>query len=394
MNPLDYLSTERILKLTAEMVNIQALSGQEQPMSDWVAGFLTRLGVDELHRLPVDESGETIVGVINKDGDGPAMLLNFHLDTFPVFAGWDTEPFQTVLRGDRLYGLGTHDMKGGAACLLAAVEALVQSTISATSLKGKLVIAATSDEENWSRGAHALVASGLIKDCEYCLIPEPSSPHTLTVGARGRHVYRLLFHGKTVHSAYGGGINAVVEAAKVAAELASMPESEFGYNDEFDLAGTQCVIGLKGGSTMVLMPERAELFIDRFLLPGQTQAWAENQIRSAVERVGIAGNYELFVDERPTPAPTAYALPSDSEFVTTVRRILAEETNVNANQIQLDIARSVADTNHIAVYGGVPTLICGPLGGNTCETNEYVLVDSMLPVAKTYVRSIMALIGS
>lgn len=390
MNPTDYLSAERIVELTTEMVSIQAFSGSEQPMSEWVAQFLTQLGVDELHRLPVAESGESIVGVINKDGKGPAMLLNFHLDTFPVFAGWGTDPFETVKKGNRLYGLGTHDMKGGAACLLAAVESLVKS---AAPLKGKLVIAATSDEENWSRGAHALVASGLIEDCEYCLIPEPSRAGTLTVGARGRHVYRLLFHGRTVHSAYGGGINAVVDAAKVAAELDSMPDSAFGYSDEFGLRGTQCVIGLKGGGTMVLMPERAELFIDRFLLPGQTQEWAEDQIRAAVDRAGIEGSYELFVDERPTPAPTPYAVPSDSKFVTTVRQILAEETGVTAERIQLDLARSVADTNHIAVYGGVPTMVCGPLGGNTCETNEYVLIDSMVPVAKTYLRAVLALIG-
>ncbi|MFK7803970.1 MAG: M20 family metallopeptidase [Anaerolineae bacterium] len=394
MNPLENLSTERISELITEMVKIEAVSGGEQPMSNWVADFLTQLGADELHRLPVEESGESIVGIFNKDGTGPAMLLNFHLDTFPVFAGWETPPFETVLNGNRLYGLGTHDMKGGAACLLAAVEALVNAQGSLNDkLKGKLVIAATSDEENWSRGAHALVASGLIEDCGYCLIPEPSSPKTLTVGARGRHVYRLLFHGRTVHSAYGGGINAVVDAAKVAVELESMPQSEFGFDAEFNLAGTQCVIGLEGGSTMVLMPEKAELFVDRFLLPGQTQEWAAVQIRDAVDRAGIEGSYELFVDERPTPAPTAYVVPPDSKFVSTVRHILAEETGVAVEDIRLDLARSVADTNHIAVYGNVPTMICGPLGGNTCETNEYVLVDSLLPTARAYLRSVLALIG-
>ena len=144
----------------------------------------------------------------------------------------------------------------------------------------------------------------------------------------------------------------------------------------------------------MLMPEKAELFIDRFLLPGQTRQWAEDQIRGAVERANIAGTYELFIDERPTPAPTAYVVPPESEFVTTVHQILAEETGVRTDEITLDLARSVADTNHIAVYGNVPTMICGPLGGNTCETNEYVLTDSMLAVANTYKRSVIRLIGS
>ena len=372
------------------MVALESVTGNEQPMADWVTRFLSDLNADEIHRLPVDEAGDTVVAIFNKNGTGPAMLLNFHLDTFPEFAGWETAPFEVVEKEGKLYGLGTHDMKGGAACLLAAVEALVTGQ---TPLTGKLVVAATSDEENWSRGAHALVNSGLIKDCAFCLIPEPSAPNTLTVGARGRHLFRLLFHGRTVHSAYGGGINAVVDAAKVAVELDTLTADELGFNDQFQLHGTQCVIGLNGGGTLVLMPEQAELFVDRFLLPGQSLEWATEQIRAAVARANIAGRYELFVDERPTPAPPAYVVPADSKFVTTVRSILAQETGVSAEEIRLDLARSVADTNHIAVYGGVPTMICGPLGGNTCEANEFVLVDSLLPVAKTYLRAIVELIG-
>lgn len=390
MDHLETLKTERIVELMEQMVSIESVSGNEQPMADWVASFFANLKADEIHRLPVEESGDSVVGIFNQNGTGPAMLLNFHLDTFPEFSGWETPPFEVVQQGERLYGLGTHDMKGGAACLLAAVEAIVQSAVS---LQGKLVVAATSDEENWSRGAHALVKSGLIDDCEYCLIPEPSAPNSLTVGARGRHVFRLLFHGRTVHSAYGGGINAVVDAAKVAVELDKITPAELGFNEEFNLHGTQCVIGVKGGGTLVLMPERAELFVDRFLLPGQTLEWGTDQIRAAVERAGIEGNYELFVDERPTPAPPAYVVPSDSKFVTTTRAILAEERGVNVDDVRLDLARSVADTNHIAVYGGVPTMICGPLGGNTCEANEFVFIDSLLPTAKTYARTVIELIG-
>ena len=64
-----------------------------------------------------------------------------------------------------------------------------------------------------------------------------------------------------------------------------------------------------------------------------------------------------------------------------------------AREVRYILARSVADTNHIAVHGGVPTLICGPDGGNTCEANEYVLVDSLEPIARTYVKVALDLLG-
>ena len=368
------INAEKLVDLTSEMVAVRSITGSENRFADWVADYFQTIGLSDIQRLPVDQAGDTIVGVLDRSGqaEGPDMLLNFHLDTFPAFEGWDTDPFQTKLEDGRLYGLGTHDMKGGAACLLGAVEALIKSDLE---FNGRLVVAATSDEENWSRGAHALIQSGLIDGCEYCLIPEPSAPGTLTVGARGRHVYRLVFHGKTVHSAYEGGINAVVDASKAILELEKI-SSELGYNYEYDIRGSQCITGIKAGGTLVLVPETADLYVDRFLLPGQTAEWAADQIVAAVDRAGIDGTYELFWDERPTPAPLPYVVPSNSRFVTAVQQILSEEAG---RSIELNLARSVADTNHIAVYGGVPTMICGPQGGNTCEANEYVLVDSLLP---------------
>ena len=58
------------------------------------------------------------------------------------------------------------------------------------------------------------------------------------------------------------------------------------------------------------------------------------------------------------------------------------------------LQRSVADTNHFAVHGGVPTLVLGPQGGNTCKANEYVEVASMPAVARIYVQTALDLLGA
>ena len=67
-------------------------------------------------------------------------------------------------------------MKAGAACVLAATEALVSD---GAALGGTLLVVGTTDEEYWSRGAHALAASGLIDRCDYCIVPEPAPPATI-----------------------------------------------------------------------------------------------------------------------------------------------------------------------------------------------------------------------
>lgn len=386
-NPIDLIHKERLVELTRQLVAIPSVTNSEQAIADWMADHFRRLGLHGVRRLPVAESGDSVVGYIDGPADKPAMLLNFHMDTFGVFDGWETDPFTPTLRGNRLYGLGSHDMKGGAACVLGAVEALLQA---GTPLGGRLIVAATTDEENWSRGAHEVIKTGLLENCAYCLVPEPSHAASLTVGQRGRHVFHLQFQGKTVHAAYGSGVNAVVDAAKVAAVLSDKSNLDLGYSEQFGLPGTLEVIGLHGGGTLILVPERADLYIDRHILPGQTLAEAVAQIETAVSQAHISGSYTLTWDERPTPAPSPFLVPSDSHFAQTVTRIMAEEQGVA--EIHHVLGRSVADTNHFAVHGGVPTMIYGPQGGNTCECNEWVDVASLTAVARTYTRAVLELL--
>ena len=385
-DPLTLLNRERIVELVEEMVSIPSITNKEGAMSDWTHKRLRELGL-EVRRLPVEESGDTVVGWLDSPRKGPSMMLNFHMDTFDAFRGWVTDPFKPVVKDGRIYGLGAHDMKGGGACLIAAVEAIVESGVK---LRGKLIVSSTSDEENWSRGAHALIKGGYLKDCEYCIVPEPSTSGTLTIGERGRHVFHLTFHGESVSAAYDKGVNAVVDASKAAVALTQLDKAELGYNEDYELGGSLCVIGLKGGGTMIYVPEIAELWVDRHILPGQTVDWAAEQIRAVVGKAGIDGTYEIAWDERPTPAPLSFIVPKNSKLVKTVTRNLELETGWRVRHV---LARSVADTNHFAVHGGVPTLICGPTGGNTCEANEWVDFDSLLPTSRTLVRSVTDLLG-
>jgi len=386
MDPVELLQRERLIELTETLVSINSITGNEKEISDWVYNFLVDLGLTGVQRLPVEESGDTVVGWIDGPMEGPTLMLNFHLDTFDAFKDWKTEPLSPTIIGDRLYGLGSHDMKGGAACLLGAIEAII---LSGVELCGRVLVTATSDEEYWSRGAHELIKQGYLKDCDYCMVPEPAAPDTLTIGQRGRHVFTIKFHGRTASAAYDSGVNAVVDAARVVSRLGDITPEQLGYLPEYDMRGSLCVIGFQGGSNRILVPELAEVIIDRHILPGETVEDAADQIKEIIDSANIESGYELTWDDRPTPAPTSFIVPPESNFVQTVKTNLESETG---NQIQLILGRSVADTNHFAVHGGVPTMICGPTGGNTCEANEWVDLDSLVPIAGTYVRSIIDLL--
>ena len=387
MKALGMVTTERLVELTKTLVSIPSETGKEQAMADWLVGFLKKLGLKDVKRLAVEDAGDTVVAVLKGSGEGPKMMLNFHIDTFDAFEGWETPPFKPVQREDRIIGLGAHDMKGGMACALGALEAIVKS---GARLKGDLIVSGTSDEEYWSRGAHELIRTGLLKDCGYCIVPEPAAHATLIVGQRGRHVFTIRFRGQSVSAAYDEGVNALVDAAKVVSELENLKPDAMGYMPEYGIGGSLCVIGFHSGGAKIYVPELAEVTIDRHILPGQDVEWAADQIREAIHRAGIRGTYELTWDERPTPAPASFITDPGGVFVQTVKRSLEAELDEPVN---LALARSVADTNHIAVYGGVSTVILGPTGGNTCEANEWVDVESLSQICRAIVRSIVGLIG-
>jgi len=384
------INQDRLLHLTQTLVEIPSVTGHEQPLADWVFDYLTSLGLDEVKRLPVEDAGDTIVAWLEGSQEGPGMMLIFHLDTFDVCDGWDTDPFKTVLDGNRIFGLGIHDMKGGGACILGALEAIVQSKIQ---LGGRLYIVATTDEENWSRGAHEVIKSELLNKCIWGLNPEPTARGEVRIGQRGRHVFHLTLKGKTIQASYDhdDGINAVVDAAKLVTALDRIPHNALGVNEAYNMTGNLAITSIQGGSTMILIPERAHVYLDRHTIPGQTAESEADYLRTIIEQTDIQSTVDIEWDDRPTPAPTAYLVPEDSAIVSEIGRQIHSEFSEPPTYV---IGRSVNDASHFTVYGGIPTLLYGPQGGNTCKANEYLEVDSLVPTTRIYLNTVLNILNA
>ncbi|HEU5431870.1 MAG TPA: M20/M25/M40 family metallo-hydrolase, partial [Thermomicrobiales bacterium] len=91
--------------------------------------------------------------IVRIDGarPGPHLALCGHLDTKPVgeaAAEWNTDPFTPTIVGDRLYGLGSTDMKGACAAMVLAGAAFASV---ADRSGGSLSLVFTADEEYGSR---------------------------------------------------------------------------------------------------------------------------------------------------------------------------------------------------------------------------------------------------
>ena len=230
------------------------------------------------------------------------------------------------------------------------------------------------------------------------------------VGERGRHVFKATFFGESVSAAYDAGANAAVAAAKAVARFEEYKDDgSLGRLEEFGgMEGTLCVIGLESGGDKIYVPERAVVTIDRHILPGETAEGAAAQLRAMIDSADVGCRYELEWDDRPTPAPPAFITDPESEFVTAAKQSLERALG---REVGFALARSVADTNHLAAHGGrlaggarrsaaevaagrpsLPTIILGPTGGNTCAANEWVDTESLLPTATAILDTVRAML--
>ena len=106
-------------------------------------------------------------------GERPALCLTGHLDTVPLGgADWSRDAFGGEIDGDRLYGRGTSDMKGGTAAIVVAAERVAALGEGAAGLE--LVLCA--GEETGCEGALALAqADGALGQVGALLVAEPTT---------------------------------------------------------------------------------------------------------------------------------------------------------------------------------------------------------------------------
>jgi len=115
----------------------------------------------------VDEGKYNLVARAGSGSDG--LVLSGHTDTVPCDpALWFGDPFEAREADDRIYGLGSCDMKSFLALALDA-----SSKVNFDSLKRPLTLVATADEESTMSGARLIADNGK-KLGAYCVIGEPT----------------------------------------------------------------------------------------------------------------------------------------------------------------------------------------------------------------------------
>jgi len=197
-------------------------------MMDLAQGSLEDLGA-EIERLPGRQGyGDVVIGrLANADGNtGPGILVMSHLDTVHVLGTLDsTLPIRR--EGDKAFGPGVLDMKGGARLGLEAMAALQRSGVQT---KLPVTYLFTSDEEVGSPSTRERIEAEAKKH-DYILVPEPLRAWGDLV--TGRHaIQRFFVHtiGKPSHAGAtkAQGRSAIARMADLITRIEAMTDYERG----------------------------------------------------------------------------------------------------------------------------------------------------------------------
>jgi acetylornithine deacetylase/succinyl-diaminopimelate desuccinylase family protein len=368
---LDKAYTLQVLK---DMIRINSVVGREGELADYLYSRLEALGL-ACERQEVEPGRFNVYARLQGQGPGRRLNFNGHTDTVPVCEGWDNDPFTPVLKEGRLYGLGACDMKGGIACCLAMLKAFVESGYP---FHGELSFSGVVDEEAYSKGARAMLATDLA-GCDAIVLAEPYSGDEgkpIPLGITGKVLYDLTVKG---HAAHGFsphlGINAVEEAARIVAALDRLPMRE---HPDFG-RGNTCTLKIEGGYQVysVVVPDRCHVEINRLLVPGETTETAIEDIEELVGSLNLKAEVEVHIKP---PRYEPFLMNRDEPIVQVFQGVYH---GVMGAEPAFVYSPGITDAN---VFGerGIPCLHLGPARGNVHQPNEHVSLEWLEILPRLY----------
>jgi len=367
----DPLTRESIVALAGDLVRIPSVSPTiapeeahgEQAVASFAVEWLAARGINAWLEEAAPGRPNAVAEVVG--GEGPTLVLCAHLDTVGT-ATMTIPPFEPAVKDGRLYGRGSYDMKGAAACCMAAAAAL-----HASGLDGRLMLALVADEEHASLGAADFVRR---HEADACILTEPSAGD-LVLAHKGFVWAEIVTRGRAAHgSRWDLGVSAIGKMGRIIAALERFDRGTLRARTHplVGPASMHCAL-VQGGSGLSTYAPECRLSIERRTLPGETPAAVMEELREVVRDAGEEAGITSLLDRPPLTCP------GDSPIARCVRDAAARV----AGRVPPD--RGVGYWMDAAIFAGAgtPTVNIGPDGAGAHEDVEWVDIASLVTCART-----------
>jgi acetylornithine deacetylase len=337
------MPSDNVIEILGSLVSYDTTSRNSNgDLVDWVVTLLEREGARI--RITRDDTS-TKANILATFGpcDVPGVVLSAHTDVVPVDGqAWSSDPFQLVERDHRLYGRGTADMKGFAACCLASVPRWAKA-----SLKRPIHLALSYDEEVGCFGVPRLIDDlvGNYPRPDIAIIGEPTS---MMIGDshRGYAGFRTTFNGRAAHSGDPTqGVNAIYAAARFIRRVEAMEANGI----EGKSPTTVNVGQISGGTNINIVPSGCDV-------------WWEIRQSADEDAAFLKGAVEKLLDDVATPLGL-HPVTQQVIMIPALNPVKDSRAVAVAKQLGAELSETPLSFGTEAGFfqrAGIPSIVCGP----------------------------------
>src|SRR5262252_1475725 len=281
---LAHVDPRELIELASALICIPSFKTEETAVARFLETFFRDRGY-QVDLQEIEPGRFQTIATLRGSGGGASLMLNGHTDINSLTRRWRRDPWTPSLEGDRLYGHGVQNMKGGLASIIMAAEAIRRSGVR---LPGDLVVACVAGETQGGEGTHALMESGLRTDA--AVVAEPFGADNLVTVHSGIVHMAIHTYGITGHiGRLEGTVNAV---QKMTAIIEALGRVEFRHTPRPDLPAfprlnVGSIIGGRGDEYVLVdppyVPDLCTIMVDVHFVPGQTVDGIIADIRRALD---------------------------------------------------------------------------------------------------------------
>lgn len=339
----------KILPLAQEMISFKSVSDNAIALREVLELALSNLKGHTIERFKSNGVQSALVYNVKTRPKKFQLVFNGHLDVIP---GKDHQ-FHPKIQGDRLYGVGSMDMKANVACLIMAFNDVAKRVNYPIGLQ--LV---TDEEVGGFNGTRYQIDQGVRPD--FVIAGEPTNLN-IVHKAKGVFWGKITAKGKSAHGAYPWrGDNAIWKMNHFLRHLGR----EYSIPTEARWATTVNVSKIETSNVSFnKVPDNCVIWLDIRYVPEES-----DHIVTAIEELLPRGFSLEVVAKEP-----ALSVDKNNRYIKSLQRSIEQVTNKKS---LLTEAHGSSDARH---YSRVfcDGIEFGPIGGGIGSDNEWVDIPSL-----------------
>jgi succinyl-diaminopimelate desuccinylase len=378
--------------IARNLIRCRSVTPEDGGALGYLQDVLSKAGF-AVHRMTFAEPGTAPIGNLYAriGSERPNLVFAGHTDVVPPGdeAAWRHPPFAGEIAGDRLYGRGAVDMKGGIACFVAAAADYLAAN-GGKPKKGSIALLITGDEESVAvNGTVKLLqwAAERGETFDHCVLGEPSNVEklgdTIKAGRRGSLNGTLIVTGRQGHVAYPDRADNPIRGlvALIAALQAPLDDGSAQFAPS-NLEFTSIDVG---NPTVNLIPGEARARFNIRYNDHHSQA-ALKMLLERRARDAAAGRVHYAFDWQPSNADVFVTKPGP--FTDLAAAAIAE---VTGHQPKLSTTGGTSDARFIKDY--CPVLEFGLVGQTMHSVDECTPLADLVTLTAVYRRIIERYFG-